>query len=140
MAELPRPHVEALTTFGQRFGMAFQIVDDILDVVATEEELGKPAGNDLAEGVYTLPVIRALAGTENGAELAGFLGRPLTRPEVEQARALVQADGAVESALAVAGQYCDEAVATLAELEGAGVDDLAAAATSLLDLVPARRP
>ncbi|MGI8759180.1 MAG: polyprenyl synthetase family protein [Acidimicrobiales bacterium] len=140
VAELPRPHVEALTTFGQRFGMAFQIVDDILDVVATEEELGKPAGNDLAEGVYTLPVIRALAGAGNGAELAGYLGRPLSRPEVEQARALVQADGAIDSALVVAGRYCDEAVATLGGLEGPGVDKLAAAATSLLDLVPARRP
>ena len=40
--------------------MAFQLIDDVLDLVATDEELGKPAGNDLVEGVYTLPVIRAL--------------------------------------------------------------------------------
>src|SRR5439155_4382965 len=40
-AGLPRPLVDALTAYGQRLGMAFQIVDDVLDVVATEEELGK---------------------------------------------------------------------------------------------------
>ena len=60
-AGLDRPGVEALTAYGEQVGMVFQIVDDILDVVATDEELGKPAGNDLVEGVYTLPVIRALA-------------------------------------------------------------------------------
>ena len=56
-----RDGVEAFTAFGQQVGMVFQIVDDILDVVATDEELGKPAGKDMMEGVYTLPVIRALA-------------------------------------------------------------------------------
>src|SRR5687767_11689527 len=60
VADLPRPQIEALTLYGHRYGMAFQIVDDVLDVVATDEQLGKPSGQDLAEGVYNLPVIRAL--------------------------------------------------------------------------------
>jgi len=46
-AGLDRDRVEALTTFGQRLGLVFQIVDDVLDVVATEEELGKPAARAL---------------------------------------------------------------------------------------------
>src|SRR6478672_2950592 len=58
---LDRPDVEALTSFGHAFGMVFQIVDDVLDLTATEAQLGKPAGHDLVEGVYTLPVIRTLA-------------------------------------------------------------------------------
>ena len=41
--------------------MAFQIVDDILDFTASDEELGKPSGHDLVEGIYTLPVILTLA-------------------------------------------------------------------------------
>ena len=57
----PAPQIDALTDFGHSYGMAFQIVDDILDVVATDEQLGKPAGHDLVEGVYTLPVLRVLA-------------------------------------------------------------------------------
>ena len=48
--------VDTLTDFGLKFGITFQIADDILDVVGTDEELGKPAGHDLEEGVYTLPV------------------------------------------------------------------------------------
>ena len=53
--------------------MAFQIIDDILDLTATDEELGKPSGNDLIEGVYTLPVIAAFS-TKYGDELEAVLG------------------------------------------------------------------
>ena len=52
--------LDALTQFGQHLGMCFQVVDDVLDVTQTEAELGKPVGNDVHEGVYTLPVIYAL--------------------------------------------------------------------------------
>jgi heptaprenyl diphosphate synthase len=136
VAELPRPQVDALTTFGQRFGMAFQIVDDVLDVVATDAQLGKPAGNDLAEGVYTLPVIRALAAPGGAPELAELLGRPLQRDEIDRARVLVQADGAVSGALVVARQYCDQAIASLAGLDCSGAADLVSTANLLLDTVP----
>ena len=58
--------------------MAFQIVDDVLDVVATDAQLGKPAGHDLVEGVYTLPVIRTLADGDAGSDkLRRVLGGPL---------------------------------------------------------------
>ena len=53
--------MDAFTEFGRYFGMVFQVRDDILDVVGTEAELGKPAGQDIAEGIYTLPVLLALA-------------------------------------------------------------------------------
>ena len=48
LAGLPAPQVEALTNYGTAFGMVFQIVDDLLDIIATDEELGKPAGVDRA--------------------------------------------------------------------------------------------
>jgi heptaprenyl diphosphate synthase len=107
-AGIDRPGIEALTAYGQKVGMVFQIVDDILDVVATAEQLGKPAGNDLVEGVYTLPVIRALAADRDQA-LRGILGGPLDAAAVEQARALVRADGAVASAIDVARRYAAQA-------------------------------
>jgi heptaprenyl diphosphate synthase len=106
---LPRPTVEALTAFGRSFGMVFQIRDDILDIVGSERELGKPAGQDLAEGIYTLPVLLALADPEAGPELLPLLGQPLTQTERDQAREIVASSPAVEATVAVGRRYAAEA-------------------------------
>jgi heptaprenyl diphosphate synthase len=102
--------LDALTQFGFHLGMCFQVVDDVLDVTATEAELGKPAGNDLHEGVYTLPVILAAAGS---AELRDLLGTKLDRAPVERARALVAAPETVDASLAVARAHAGKAVEAL---------------------------
>jgi len=108
VADLPRSQVDALSAFGHAYGMAFQIIDDVLDLVATEVELGKPAGHDLVEGVYTLPVIRALAG-DAGPALRAHLGAPLDRAALDEAIAVVRDSGAVEASLATARSYADDA-------------------------------
>ncbi|MHB8669763.1 MAG: polyprenyl synthetase family protein, partial [Acidimicrobiales bacterium] len=135
-----RPAVEALTRYGDRLGMTFQIVDDVLDVVATDAELGKPAGNDLVEGVYTLPVIRALADSRTGSALVGLLGRPGLGPaEAERARELVGADGAVGGALAIAREFAEEAHAALAPLaHSAATEALGALGHHLVESLPPR--
>jgi heptaprenyl diphosphate synthase len=134
VSEQPRDRVDALTAFGLAYGTAFQIVDDVLDVVATDEQLGKPAGHDLVEGVYTLPVIRALAA-DGAGPLHGLLGRPLTDAEKDEARSLVRADGAVPNAMATASSYVDRAIDALAPLdEGPAIAWLAATARNLLDV------
>ncbi len=92
---LPRGQVDAFTDFGRSFGMIFQVRDDILDVIGTEAELGKPAGQDLAEGIYTLPVLLALADPEAGPELSPLLGQPLGQPERDKARSIVAESGAI---------------------------------------------
>ena len=65
--------IEALRAFGDYYGIAFQMRDDILDVTADEATLGKPVGNDLAERKMTIPLVAALAG-----------GNPSFRKQVEQ--------------------------------------------------------
>jgi len=112
VADLPRPEIDALTEFGLAYGMAFQIVDDILDVVATDEQLGKPAGHDLVEGAYNLPVLRALAGP-SGPELAALLGAPIEGEVWERARTLVRQSTGVAESVDVAQGYVDRAVAVL---------------------------
>jgi heptaprenyl diphosphate synthase len=115
-AGLSREGIDAVTVFGEKVGMVFQIVDDILDVVSTDEDLGKPAGKDMMEGVYTLPVIRALASESpngSGDDLRKLLGNPLTVSEVEEARALVRADGAVGAAIEVARGFAVSATEAL---------------------------
>jgi len=112
---LDRADVDALTAFGESYGIAFQIIDDVLDVVATDEELGKPAGHDLIEGTYTLPVLRALAGPD-GDSLRGMLGAPLDDAGRLAAREVVRADPAVASAIATAAEHAEQAVDALGPL------------------------
>ena len=133
-ARLPRPQVDAVTRYGQRLGMVFQIVDDVLDVVATDEELGKPAGNDLLTGVYTLPVIRAIAGAPDLSEL---LGGPLDGDTMNRARHVVRSNGAVSAALGVAASYAAEAEAALDGFaDTAGASALRSLPRQLVDGVP----
>ncbi|MDQ3756911.1 MAG: polyprenyl synthetase family protein [Actinomycetota bacterium] len=131
---LDRLAVESLTRFGQAVGMVFQIRDDILDVVGTDAELGKPAGNDLVEGVYTLPVIRTLADPALGPELRELLGKPLDQPERDKARDIVRGSAGVAYSVTVARRYADEAAAALAPLGDSAVPAaLASLGHSLLD-------
>jgi geranylgeranyl pyrophosphate synthase len=112
----PAPTLDALTSFGHHLGMCFQIVDDVLDVTRTEAELGKPVGNDLLEGVYTLPVIYAV---KDSSDLGDLLGRALDPDRLVRARALVATGDAVEAAMAVARTHATKASEALA-----GSDDL----------------
>jgi heptaprenyl diphosphate synthase len=107
---------EALTRFGECFGMVFQIRDDILDVVGTAEELGKPPGQDLVEGVYTLPVLRALADPQAATELRPLLGRRLDGPEQAKAAAIVAGSGGVASAAQEARRWATKAEEVAASL------------------------
>ena len=98
---------EALTEFGRCFGMVYQLRDDILDLIATENQLGKPAGQDLAEGIYNLPTLFAFNDASVGEELRGMLGRPLDDDERERARKLVVATDGIERTIAAAKRYLD---------------------------------
>lgn len=105
VADLPRNQIDALTVYGDNFGMAFQLIDDILDLVATDEELGKPSGNDLVEGIYTLPVLRALGDKEIGGELRPMLGSMLDGPTRDKARDLVRSSAGISYTIDVARDF-----------------------------------
>ena len=115
-AGLPRPQIDALTAFGEAFGMVFQIRDDVLDVIGTDEMLGKTAGQDLVQGIYTLPVILALADDAAGPELRALLGGPLEPPERDKAREIVRATTAIAESTTTAHAYADAAAAALAQM------------------------
>jgi heptaprenyl diphosphate synthase len=113
--------VEALTEYGHCFGMVFQIRDDILDVTATEGELLKPAGQDLAEGIYTLPALIALEDPDAGPDLRALLGQPLAQPEREKARAIVATSSGIAASVEEARRYVERATTATA---GIGTPDL----------------
>ena len=140
VAERPRPEIEALTAFGHAYGMVFQVADDVLDLTATEEELGKPAGHDLVEGVYTLPVILTLAAGGTAAdELGDLLGKPLDGAELDKALAIVRSNGGVAQAIAVAQGYVEQAERALDPLPPSPARDVLAAGAAHLLASLARR-
>lgn len=125
-----RDEVEALSAFGTNFGMVFQLRDDILDVVATNGELGKPPGQDLAEGVYTLPVLHALADPEVGPELAALLGQPLALPERDKARAMVASSSGIAATISIGREFARKATDAL---DGVVSDQLGSSLSSLTE-------
>ena len=125
-----RDVINKLTEFGHAYGMAFQVVDDILDLVATDEELGKPSGNDIREGVYTLPVIRMIASGDPVKEL---LGGPLDEKTRDQARAAVVNGPEIASSIETAQNFVDRALSTVEDLPATpGMQGMRDAATNLL--------
>jgi len=88
--------LRALRDFGLNFGLAFQITDDLLDVVASDETLGKPTGNDLREGKITLPLIHALrsASSADRNRICSLISRgDLSGQEVQEIIAFVLENG-----------------------------------------------
>jgi heptaprenyl diphosphate synthase len=127
--------LDALTAYGTSLGLIFQLRDDILDITAINGELGKPAGQDLAEGIYTLPVLVALEDASVANELRSLLGEPLDEPEREKARSLVaHTNGVAETLEAARAEIarCHEMAAELSSKElQVGFTSLA---SSLLDV------
>ena len=105
-----------LAVYGHSIGMAFQITDDLLDIMETSEQIGKPAGNDIRQGIVTLPVIRALTGSADAKELREIVTDPeMTDAMVEKALEIVKASDGVDFAQEKADAYLEQAKKILPE-------------------------
>lgn len=110
---------ERMGLYGRNLGLAFQIVDDVLDLTASEEVLGKPVASDLREGKATLAVIHSL---ENGTEadrkaiLDVLNDRSFERVKYEAILEILARNQSVEYAMAAAFRYAEAARTSLAEL------------------------
>jgi geranylgeranyl pyrophosphate synthase len=104
LGDAPEAEVEALREYGRLLGMAFQIVDDILDFRGQQAILGKPVGSDLRQGVVTLPVLLYLQQQPDDLGLVqGALASPsVNSGAVEAVVDAVRASGSVDAALDVA--------------------------------------
>ena len=108
----PTSERTALREYGQKLGLAFQLVDDALDYGGFESALGKSVGDDFREGKLTLPVIRAIKSADD--EAAAFWRRVIVDHDqedvdFEKAVSLIRQAGALQSTLELAGKYADEA-------------------------------
>jgi geranylgeranyl pyrophosphate synthase len=104
LAGLSEPQIQAMRRYGDRLGLAFQVVDDVLDFTGDEARLGKPVGNDLRQGTITLPVICLRERMANGAFREAF-----DRFDVPALVRLVKDTGAADDAQREAERMLEEA-------------------------------
>jgi octaprenyl-diphosphate synthase len=109
LSEAPEISIEALKNYGRSLGIGFQVVDDILDYIGTEEELGKPAGSDLSQGTLTLPAMLLNERyPEDNPVKRLFLDRKKTE-NIKLAIEQVRNSSIVQECYQIARKYCDEA-------------------------------
>jgi octaprenyl-diphosphate synthase len=114
LSQAPESSVEVLRDYGHNLGVAFQIVDDILDFIGTEEELGKPVGSDLAQGTLTLPAMLLLEHyPENNPIKRFFQNRDDLENDKKQAIELVRNSSVVQECYDIVTEYCTKACQNL---------------------------
>ena len=116
LSEAPEKSVKTLGDYGHHLGIAFQIVDDILDFIGTEEELGKPVGSDLTQGTLTLPAMLLLERyPEDNPVKRRFENRD-DRDNIKQAIEMIRNSPIVDECYIVASEYSARACQDLTEL------------------------
>ncbi|MGL5806912.1 MAG: solanesyl diphosphate synthase [Xenococcaceae cyanobacterium] len=115
LSEVNTQVAENLYEYGRNLGLAFQIVDDILDFVGSTEVLGKPAGSDLASGILTAPVLYAL---EEKPYLEALIEREFAKEgDLEEALNLIKESNGLDRARELAAIHAKLAVESLNCLE-----------------------
>ena len=108
--------IQALRAYGYNIGMAFQIVDDLLDLQSTEDELGKPVGNDLLQGVLTLPTILLLERYPVNNPIPELFREPEKDGKLQQALDMINNSTIVADCFSIIREYCDKACQSLETL------------------------
>ena len=133
LSDLPEAQTRSLYGYGRGFGLAFQIVDDILDFTGSTDSLGKPAGSNLKSGNLTAPVLYAL---EEKPYLEILIEREFAQEgDLEQALTLIKESRGIERSRALAAHHAKAAIEHLADLP---MSESRQALTKLADYVLSR--
>ncbi len=137
IAGAPAAHVDTVARFGEVIGVAFQLSDDLIDVLSETGDSGKTPGTDLREGVRTLPVLLVLAGADDAsARLRELLAGGVSDDALlAEALGLLRAHPAMDQARERLGDYVDQARRVVGELPPGPARE---ALSSLTDFVLAR--
>jgi octaprenyl-diphosphate synthase len=111
---------DGLKKFGENVGMAFQITDDLLDLIGESKKTGKTLGSDIREGWVTLPLIQALKndGGISKEKVRNVIGNDVNQSDINQVVEFVKNNGGIEYAEQKAGNYVQNAVEILRSLDG----------------------
>ena len=113
LSQAPGKSVKVLKEYGYNLGIAFQIVDDIMDFIGTEEEMGKPVGSDLAQGTLTLPAIRLLEYYPDDNPVRKLFQNRNEQENIKLAIELIRSSSIVQECYTVASEYCAKACRNL---------------------------
>lgn len=130
------PEVRALRDYGHQLGMAFQIVDDVLDFAGSSKEMGKPVGSDIRQGIVTLPILYYLDQYPDDELLAQLLDNHADNGAVEAIVNRVREVGAVDAAMRDARAHIQQAQIALTDFP---VNGYRQALLDLADFVVQRR-
>ncbi|MDX1454745.1 MAG: octaprenyl diphosphate synthase [Gammaproteobacteria bacterium] len=137
LGERPEAELAALREYGMSLGIAFQLIDDVLDYSADADELGKNVGDDLAEGKPTLPLIHVLAtGSEAQQQLVTAAIENGGIDTLEQVLEAIEASGALDYTRQRAEDYAARARKALSQLPA---NDFTKAMEAVIDLAIHRR-
>ena len=117
LSRAPEESIQILIEYGYNLGIAFQIVDDILDFVGTEEELGKPVGSDLTQGTFTLPGMLLIEHYPQDNPITRWFKVRDNSDDVRQTIELMRNSPAIiKECYQVASDFCDKACRNLKSL------------------------
>ena len=114
LSQAPEESIQALKGYGTNLGIAFQVVDDLLDFIGTEGELGKPVGSDLDQGTLTLPAMLLLEQYPQDNPVRELFANPdmpqtERRDKIKRAINMVGSSSVEAECYKVAADYCDKA-------------------------------
>jgi len=116
LSHAPEASIQILKSYGYNVGVAFQIIDDILDYAGTEEELGKPVGSDLIQGTLTLPAMLLLQKYPHGNPVKDYFSNPEKREKINEAIDMIRNSNIVEECYKIAFIYREKACLDLHNL------------------------
>ena len=113
LSKAPEKSIKILNEYGYNLGIAFQIVDDILDFTGSEEELGKPTGSDLAQGTLTLPAMLLLQRYPEDNPVQRLFQHRDKQENIKLAIELIRNPSIIEECYRIASDYCAKACRNL---------------------------
>jgi octaprenyl-diphosphate synthase len=116
LSEAPEASIKILSEYGYNLGVAFQIVDDILDFIGTEAEVGKPIGSDLSQGTLTLPSMLLLKHYPDDNPVKMLFQDHDRHEGIERAIEQIRNSSIIEECYAAAADYCARACQDLHQL------------------------
>lgn len=136
LSQAPEESIEILKEYGYNLGIAFQIVDDVLDFVGSEKEMGKPAGSDLTQGTLSLPSILLLERYPDNNPIKRLFESKQDHENTKKAIELVRNSTIIQECYQVASEYHDKACRNLHRLPN---ESNRRALTELADYVVERK-